>query len=393
MKLAAVIHRFGTDFAGGSEGHCRAIMTRLAAHHDVTIITTCAQDHITWENAYPEGASAIGPLNVVRFRVARQRSMHRFADISDAVFSGGSPDAEEEQWFRENGPEAPGLLEYLRRHGREFDRVLFWAFRYYQSFFGLPIVPERSVLVPTAEEDPVIRMRAVRRFFPAASAFLFLTPEERDLVAAHSASPLPPYEIIGAGLDPADGGNAAADRLAALGVRTPFVLYLGRIDPNKGCETLLRHFVRFLSDTGRHVQLVMAGPVNMPLPEHPLVKPLGFVDEPVREALLSNASLLVVPSPFESLSLALLEAWNHGVPALVNGRCAVLKGQIARANGGLYYFNYDEFSRELAHLLDQPGIAKDLGMQGRAYVEREYRWPRVMEKIEGFLKTLHVANR
>ena len=390
MKLAAVIHRFGTDFAGGSEGHCRAIMTRLAAHHDVTIITTCAKDHITWENAYAEGATTLGPLAVVRFPVVRQRSMHRFADISDAVFSGAATDAEEVQWFRENGPEAPGLLEYLRAHGREFDRVFFWAFRYYQSFFGLPIVRERSILVPTAEEDPVIRMRTVRGFFQMASAFLFLTPEERDLVAAHSSPPLAPYEIIGAGLDPAVSA-ADADRLVSLGIRSPFVLYLGRIDPNKGCETLLRHFLRFLSDTGRNVQLVMAGPVNMPLPDHPLVKALGFVDEPVRDALLSKAALLVVPSPFESLSLALLEAWNHGVPALVNGRCAVLKGQTTRANGGLYYFNYDEFSRELKHLLDHGDVANALGKQGLSYIEREYRWPTVMEKIEKFL-TLETAN-
>ena len=61
---------------------------------------------------------------------------------------------------------------------------------------------------------------------------------------------------------------------------------------------------------------------------------LGFVDDPVREALLASASLLVVPSRFESLSLVLLEGWNHGLAALVNGHCSVLKGQALRANGG-----------------------------------------------------------
>jgi glycosyltransferase involved in cell wall biosynthesis len=385
MKLAAVIHRFGTDFAGGSEGHCRAIMTRLAAHHDVTIVTTCAKDHITWQNAYAEGASKIGPLGVVRFPVVRTRSMHRFADISEVVFGGAASDAEEERWFTENGPEAPALLEFLRNHGAEFDLVLFWSFRYYQTFFGLPLVAVRSVLVPTAEEDPVIRMRAVTRFFPLPAAYLFLTPEERDLVASRCPGPLAPYEIIGSGLDPVAEEAGGHTRLASYGVRTPFVLYLGRIDPNKGCETLLRHFLRYVDETGRNVQLVMAGPANMPIPAHPLVLPLGFVNDRVREALLSQASVLVVPSPFESLSLALLEAWNHGVPALVNGRCAVLKGQSIRADAGLYYLNFDEFSRELSFLLDNPDKSARLGEQGRAYVAREYRWPHVMEKIEAFL--------
>ena len=54
----------------------------------------------------------------------------------------------------------------------------------------------------------------------------------------------------------------------------------------------------------------------------------------MRETLLAKARLLVVPSPFESLSMVLLEAWNQGLPALVNGRCRVLKGQVLRADGG-----------------------------------------------------------
>jgi glycosyltransferase involved in cell wall biosynthesis len=385
MKLAAVVHRFGTDFAGGSEGHCRAIMTRLAERHQVTVLTTCAKDHITWANEYPSGAAPLGPLTVVRFPVVRTRSMHRFADMSEAVFSGGASDAEEEAWFRENGPEAPELLEHLRGHASEFDLVLFWSFRYYQTFFGLPLAEERSVLVPTAEEDPVIRMRTVARFFERPAAFLFLTPEERDLVAAHCARALAPHAIIGSGLDPAVPRLDPA-ALARLGIRQPFVLYLGRIDPNKGCETLLRHFTRYVKETNRDVQLVMAGPLNMPIPEHPLVKLLGYVDEPVREAVLSSASVLAVPSPFESLSLALLEAWNHGVPALVNARCAVLKGQSLRANGGLYYANFDEFSRELSYLLEHEDVSRALGANGRAYVDREYRWPHVIGTTEAFLQ-------
>src|SRR5262245_55166329 len=140
MKLACVVHRFGAEIAGGSEAHCRAIAERLAANHDVTIVTTCAKDHVSWQNEYPAGTSELGRLHVRRFPVARTRSLHRFRDISTSVFSGGASRSEEEQWFRENGPETPELLSYLERHGRDFDRILFWSFRYYQTFFGLPLV-------------------------------------------------------------------------------------------------------------------------------------------------------------------------------------------------------------------------------------------------------------
>ena len=102
----------------------------------------------------------------------------------------------------------------------------------------------------------------------------------------------------------------------------------------------------------------MAGFPNMPIPEHPLIKCLGVVDEPVREALLAKARLLLVPSPYESLSMVLLEAWNQGLPALVNGRCAVLHGQVLRANGGLSYRYASDFAASLAYLLAHPDVAK-----------------------------------
>src|SRR4029078_13636950 len=116
------------------------------------------------------------------------------------------------------------------------------------------------------------------------------------------------------------------------------------------------------------------------------VNALGYVDEPVREALLAAASLLVMPSRFERLSLVLLEAWNHGQTALVNGHCSVLKGQALRSDGALYYHNYDEFARALDYLLERRDVALEPGKQGLDYVDREYRWPQVMAKIEEFLK-------
>src|SRR5512140_1638259 len=128
MKLACVIHRYGADIAGGSEAHCRLIAERLAVRHDVTVLTSCARDYVTWRNAYPAGRSTSNGVTVMRFPVARERRLHRFAEISDRVFAHlGSAD-DEVAWFRENGPDLPGLLDHLRDHGHEFDRILFWSF-------------------------------------------------------------------------------------------------------------------------------------------------------------------------------------------------------------------------------------------------------------------------
>jgi glycosyltransferase involved in cell wall biosynthesis len=398
VKLACVVHRYGADIAGGSEGHCRLIAERLARTHDVTVITTTAHNHVTWANHYAPGETRVGPVRVIRFPVVRPRNMHRFRDISDRVLTNRANVGEAEQWFRENGPQAPALVTFLETHGRDFDCVLFWAFRYYTSYFGVPLVRDRAVLIPTAEEDPLIHVDSVKPFFVLPRAYLFLTPEEEALIGDRAAAGTP-RRVIGCGVDPPRPADDT--KLAAAGVTGSYVLYLGRIDPNKGCDRLVRYFLRYVertpiaSRTDRATPvnpaaaakpvLVLAGPANMPIPEHPLIRRLGYVDEATRDALLANARVLLIPSPFESLSMVLLEAWNRGTPALVNARCAVLKGQVLRADGGLYYRSALEFAGALDYLLDHTAVARQLGAQGQAYVDREYRWPTVMEKIESLL--------
>jgi len=379
VKLACVIHRFGDDIAGGSEGHCRLIAGHLAASHDVTIVTTTAHDHVTWANHYPAGSSTLGPLTVIRFPVDQPRDLHRFRDISDQVFGDRASAEDQAQWFRENGPMAPKLLDFLTQRAHEFDLVLFWSFRYYDAYFGLPLAADRAILVPTAEEDPVIHIDALDRYFALPRGYLFLTPEEEALVGDR-APRTTPRQIIGCGLDePAPVDHSI---VTALHLDDPYVLYLGRIDPNKGCDRMIRYFLHYAENDVTRVNLVLAGPENMPIPAHPRIRRLGFVDSATRDALLAHARVLIMPSPYESLSMVLLEAWNYGTPALVNARCAVLKGQVLRADGGLYYQSSMEFAGGLDYMLQHRAEATRLGEQGRAYVDREYRWPTVMNKIE-----------
>ena len=102
-------------------------------------------------------------------------------------------------------------------------------------------------------------------------------------------------------------------------------------------------------------------------------------------AALRQCRLLVMPSPYESLSVITLEAWKLGVPVLANARCKVLMGQCLRSNGGLFYHGYAEFAEGLRLLLGQPGLAEALGRQGRDYVEREYSWEAIDAKMDGSL--------
>ena len=97
---------------------------------------------------------------------------------------------------------------------------------------------------------------------------------------------------------------------------------------------------------------MLAGPAKLQIPPHPRIRALGYVSDEVRAALLAHARVLIVPSRYESLSIVLLEGWNHAVPALVNAHCRVLAGQVTRANGGLHYRSFAEFAEALSYLLD-----------------------------------------
>jgi glycosyltransferase involved in cell wall biosynthesis len=384
VKLAFVVQRYGAAVAGGSEGHCRELAERLSARHAITVLTTCATDYVTWANELPEGRTAERGVTVLRFPVARQRQMKVFADLSDEVFDGGAPRERQEEWFRENGPDTPALLDHLRAHGHEFDLVLFWTFRYSPSYFGLPLVADRALLVPTAEDEAAVNLDVLPEFLDKPRGFLFLTPEEEQLVSARMYRMPSPSAVAGIGLEPVPSGVVPRTPLDALGIPSSYLLYLGRVDRNKGCDALLESFQQYASSRP-DVTLVLAGPAKMQIPAHPQIRALGYVADEVREALLAHARALVVPSWYESLSIVLLEAWNHAVPALVNGRCKVLAGQVTRANGGLYYMFPAEFDEAADYLLQRPSERDALGRQGLAYVEREYRWPTVLGRVERLL--------
>jgi glycosyltransferase involved in cell wall biosynthesis len=395
VKLAFVVQRYGRDIAGGSEAHCRELALRLSgsiaasasAPHDVTVLTTCARDYVTWQNSYPPGESRDSKVRVLRFPVARRRRLKRFADLSDEVFDGGAPRDRQEEWFRENGPDAPGLLDHLSNQGDTYDLVLFWTFRYAPSYFGLPRVARRAILLPTAEEDPAVRLDVLEDFFQLPAGYLFLTPEEQALVSWRAGRPLPCTATIGIGVNPPDAPRPD-NAMRAHDIPSEYALYLGRVDRNKGCHTLLDYYAAYASSSPQAPTLLLAGPATMQIPSHPRIRALGYVSNDLREALMARARLLIVPSRYESLSIVLLEAWNHAVPALVNADCAVLDGQVRRANGGLSYRSLDEFSEAMDYLMAHQHKRDQFGRQGLAYVDREYRWPTVLDRVERLLQAV-----
>jgi glycosyltransferase involved in cell wall biosynthesis len=386
LRLCFVIQRFGLEVAGGSELHCRWLAGRLARRHDVRVVTTCALDYLEWRNHYPPGADTVDGLPVTRYPVRRPRDEHRFALISDLVFHEDHSLDDERQWVVENGPDSPELVRALRGL-TDVDLFVFYSYRYYQTFFGLPTVRERAVLVPTAEEDPAIELPVFGDLFRSARGIVYLTPEERSLVQGASGNAAVPSVVVGSGINVPER-HGEVDVQARFGLHGRYVLYVGRIDRNKGADRLFTYWERLAEEWADLPPLVLVGRAALDIPVHPKIRHLGFVSEEEKFALLAACDVLVLPSPYESLSVIVLEAWAMGRPVLVNSACRVLEGQCVRSGGGLFYRGYSEFAEALRRLLGDEGLRRGLGDAGRRYVAAEYHWDVVERRTEEFLEAL-----
>ena len=421
MKLGFIIQRYGTEVLGGSEHLCRLVAERLALQHDVEVLTTCAQSYVTWKNEYPEGSDRIRGVTVRRFANARTREIAAFDQYSAWIFHHPHGRADEMEWLKQQGPWCPPLVDYLRGHHQQYDALIFFTYLYAPTVLGLEVAPARSILVATAHDEPAIRLEIFKDVFSRPAALCYLTESERAFVRGQFPDRPLLEDVIGVGVDlpqqqpyprmPAapDDDEAAADEQAPGGVPSeeepssrgfpshllargavfrrrhrlhgPIVLYGGRIDPGKGCEELIEYFSSYVKEGG-DATLALMGVKLMALPEEPFIRFAGLLSDRERLQALEAATVVVVPSPFESLSLLALEALSVGTPVLVNARSAVLVEHCVRSNGGLYYADRDEFVEALTLLVKDEPLRRALGRNGRDYVRKNYRWDVVLAKYE-----------
>lgn len=379
MKLAIVVQRYGADINGGAELHARYIAERLSRRATVEVLTTCAKDYITWKNEWPAGTETIGPVTVRRFPVSRPRDTRDFGRRSAFVFDHPHSLADESAWLDSEGPRSPKLIAHLRRVRNDFDWFLFFSARYYHAVRGADVVGDKAILVPTAERDPAVGLALIGRLCRSVRAIMYNTLEERALLQGVSGNTNVPGVVVGVGSEIPERTQPWRFR-KKFNLKRPFAVYIGRIDENKGCKELFEHFDRYSREYPRGLDLVLIGNAVMPVPTHPRIRALGFLSDEDKFDALAAADLLVMPSPYESLSMVALEAWALGKPVLANGRCDVLRGQVVRSNGGLYYDRYEEFAEAMFALEASGPIGTVLGRQGREYFRRHYAWPVIERK-------------
>lgn len=425
MKLAFVVHRYGPEVLGGAEHLCRLVAERLAAQHEVDVLTTCARDSVTWENAYPEGSDRIRGVTVRRFANARVRDIDAFNRYAEWIYNNPHTRADELDWLQQQGPWCPALIEYLRRTHQQYDVLIFFTYLHAPTVMGLEVNPGKSVVVSTAHDDPAIQLEIFKDVFRRPAALCYLTDSERLFVQSRFNDRPLLEEVVGVGVEvpqqrpypripvPSEdesslsevGQSGLTDWGGSLDEPSPapefpshllakgsvfrrrhrlygsLVLYGGRIDPGKGGEELIEYFSGYVKDGGE-ATLALMGVKLMALPAEPWIRFAGLLSDSERLQALEAADVVVCPAPYESLSLLALEAMAVGTPVLANARSAALVEHCIKSNGGLYYADRDEFVECLKLLVGDSELREALGRNGRDYVRKNYRWDVVLGKFE-----------
>jgi glycosyltransferase involved in cell wall biosynthesis len=86
--------------------------------------------------------------------------------------------------------------------------------------------------------------------------------------------------------------------------------------------------------------------------------------------------------------LVVAEAWSAGTPVVVNAACAATVEHCRRSGGGLTFAGYGEFEVAVDLLSGDGRVRTELAGRGRAYVDRWFRWPRVIDRYATFVENV-----
>ena len=323
------------------------------------------------------------------------------------------------------GPQAPMARERLHAHLDEFvDGVETWRLangidydllhgNYWLSGvaglalrarWGVPLVQMFHTLGAlkngagvAAEREPALRLAEERRIVAAADRLVAANAIERAGLVSACGADATRVAVIPCGVDTDlfTPGDAAAAR-EALGLDPgPLLLYVGRIAPIKGLQTLL-DTVGCLRGAGTAARLaVIGGETDEPVDGHEadvrrraaslgLGDAVTFVGAQPQERLRDwyvAADVTVLPSYYESFGMVALEAMACGSP-VVASRVGGLQSTVRDGETGLLVPEGDPcaLAGTITRVLGDGALRWRLGREGRRWA-LQHRWPCVAEAI------------
>lgn len=346
---------------------------------EVDVVTTCARDHYSWANEFAPGESSDGGVRVLRFPTDYKPNRVR-EQIGGLIYAGASVPIQDQYRWLNHGVRVPGLHEYLLDHGREYRAIVFAPYMFWTTVACAEIAPERTIVHPCLHDEPEARLEIFRSLFEDSRGLWFQTDPELEL--ANRIFKLPSrIAMTGCAVDPPAGYDPDGFRRRH-GIEGDFLLFAGRREWGKAWPQLLE-FLEFANRMlAQPLPLVTMGVGEAGrTPANTKVHDLGWVDDQERSDAMAAATIYVQPSPLESFSRTIMEAWLAGTPVIANARSAVVDWHCRRSGAGLVYRDRYEFAECLRLLLEERDLARQMGTAGREYVLENYRRERVLDAM------------
>lgn len=412
-RLAVVTPIFSGQVSGGSEKLIYLYTLLLSKFYEVTVLSTRSLDYISWKNQIPvqeldtvlvgkdsekkvsrEWLETVegNRIRILRFSVDKERNIRKFNRYSEKVFRSNNfetsanslkfREERESNWVDMQGPYCPDLIQYIETNERDYDVFVFVSYLYYPMVYGLPIVSKKAVVIPTLHDEPPAKLGIYNRLFKDESAYCFNTPEERELFARLYGYEPSLGSVIGMYLPfPPDAPETFS--LPKSADQSFDFLYVGRMDEGKGVLEMAVFFSEWQKKSGRHDKLSLVGrgdsKLMQKLSRFPHVDLLGFVDEKEKDRRIETCDILINPSPMESFSIILMEAWIRRKAVMVNAKSDVLQGHCLRSNAGLYYNDQESFEAIANYLVEHPKEREEMGRNGQKYVQANFN-PEIVER-------------
>ncbi|MEH2414358.1 glycosyltransferase family 4 protein [Nostoc sp.] len=253
-----------------------------------------------------------------------------------------------------------------------------------------------AVKYNTIENIPLIasrRLAVEKEVLEIAERIVATSPQEKEHMRS-LVSTKGNIDIIPCGADIQRFGSIAREAARhELGIdkEAKVVLYVGRFDPRKGIETLVRAVNESALGDSNNLQLIIGGgstPGNSDGIERDrieqIVNELGMSDFTIFAGRLSQdilptyyaaADVCVVPSHYEPFGLVAIEAMASGTPVVASD-VGGLQFTVVHEETGLLVpaQDVDAFASAIDRILLNPQWRDELAKAGRKRVESKFSW-------------------
>jgi glycosyltransferase involved in cell wall biosynthesis len=374
---------------------------------EVDVFTTCAISAATWADELAEGDEVLAGVRVHRLRSVSGRDP-RYAELNVEIRKDPArvPDAVARRFVELVGPVCPAVLD--RAVSSDCDLFAVTPYLFWPAVHGVERLGKKVIFHGAAHDEPELHLRIMRKVFLSVGGFAFNSYAERALVEKTFPIAGLPARVIGNSVEEGPGDPATARAELGLGAEEPFVLSIGRVERDKGSHALAALWREYRTRRPDAPRLVLLGPVHEALddvltggaggsggPGGPAggddVLVVGRRSEEIKWGALRGCEFLIAPSPWESFSLVVLEAWLAGKAVIVNGLCEATVEHCRRSGGGLTFSDAVEFEVIVDRLLSDGALRDHLARRGEAYARRQFSWPAVVDRYEALAHDIAAA--